>query len=333
MSERLYDVLVAFSSKKQSAFDTPVADIDLTLAHLFKGLDAAELTPEIVTDDEDVGHGEFQTRGEVDYWDTRKSFRGDCTSLMAGWMGAFGLGAVASVDNLDTSYTHTITLNTASHQNPYTTIVERLATGVKRNYPDLCVARFALSGEGKGRAAMELDMVGSGRYADSTLSMPSLDTGGSFLKMSGLKFEIGPTASEVDVSDRLRSWRWALDNDLQEDDGYYPNGGQYRGRIEYGRRKQELSFSLLLNTADQELTDLEAHNYLKCIVTCTGTLIAGANYHQFELTIPKLAYRTVRGAADGDFLLFEIEADIFDDQSTYPVQLEVINMQADYLTT
>ncbi len=203
-----------------------------------------ERTPENITDEDQVGAGhEWLTLQDTERWDLKLKRSFDLTSFMAAWAAVFGLGSVASAQQAATAaYKHTCKFSvpaTVGNQNPVTTIVEALHAGIKRKIRDLAIADFTISGEGKNRLALEMNLVGSGYKADSSLSMPSL-TAGKFLRMSGggvydpigSKFEIGVAASEVDVSSRLRKFSLKVDNDLQLEDGYYPGTSLYRGRCQ-----------------------------------------------------------------------------------------------------
>jgi len=334
---RDYDVMWAFSTKKQSAYGTTLDDVDLTLSYPFKGPDILELTPEYLTDEDKVAQGhEWLTRQDLEYWDTHLKRSFDLTSFMAGWIGAFGLGLVSSaLASTSLAYDHTCRFSDPSvdnHQLPIATIVEKLSSGIKRKISDLVVEDFTISGDGKNRLQLEMNIVGSGQTASSSLSMPSV-TAGTFLRMSGLQFQIGVSGSEVDVSSRLRKWELKVNNNLMKDDGYYPGSGNYRGRCLYGRRTAEFNFTLELEESAQvELTHLANNQELKAIVTVTDALIEDTSYHGFVLTVPKLKYKmTPIGVEDGK-QIYNVECNLFYDSAAGgPLELKITNTQADYL--
>lgn len=339
MSERVKNVEVAFTTKKQSAYGTENIDGDLTLSHLMEAPDIADRVPEVMPDDDRVGYNhEFSENQEIESWEVTRAFKFNLTSLMAGWIGAFGLGSVVTtqpdVGESPNTYDHTCKWSTAaSKQNPVTTFVEKVSTGIKRKIPDLAVATFEISGEGKQRIQGSVELVGSGRSEASTLTMPaSVNQGGSFLRMRGVNFQIGPSASEIDVSSRLKSWSWTGDLDLQLDDGYFPGSGLFRGRCEWGVRKSDLTFTLLLDSGSQEIDDLEANNYLKLILLIQGDLIEDTYYHQATLTLPRISYRAVQVGEEGPFLVYNVECNIHNDSvSGYPIEWVVRNDQPTYL--
>ena len=339
MSERIKNFEVAFTTKKQAAYGTENIDGDLTLSHLMKASDIADRIPEVMPDDDLVGYNhEFSENQEIESWDLTRAFSFDLTSLMAGWLGAFGLGAVVTsqpdAGGAPNTYDHTCKWSTAaSKQNPVTTFVEKISSGIKRKIRDLAVATFEISGEGKQRIQGSVALVGSGHSETSALTMPAtINQGGSFLRMRGVNFQIGPSASEIDVSCRLKSWNWSGDLDLQLDDGYCPGGGLYRSRCEWGVRKSDLTFTLLLDSGSQEIDDLEANNYLKLILLAEGDLIETTYNHQFTLTLPRISYRAVQVGEEGPFLVYNIECNIHNDSASgHPIEFVVRNDQATYL--
>ena len=333
--ERAVDVRWAFSTKAQSAYGTALADTDLTLSHEFEGPDIAEVTPDVIDDKEFIKGVEWATKQEVLKWDVKLARKTDLTSLLAGWVGAFGLGSVVTTQpdptNAPNTYDHTCKFNTASLQNPVTSIVEEIGSSIKRKLRDMAVEEFTISGEGHGRLKLEMSLVGSGYWENSTLTMPAISDGGSYLRMRDLNFKIGPAGSEIDVSKRLKSFSWKVNNNLQLDSGYYPGSGLYRGRCLYGAREQELSFVLYVE-GDQELQDLINNSQLKCIITATGDTIEGTYKHELTITFPKLSYRAVPIETDGPFLAYNIECNVlYDDATGVPVEMKVRNNQPSYL--
>jgi len=342
---RDYDVMWAFSTKKQSNYGTEIIDGDLTLAYPFKGPDILERPPEIITDEDQVGAGhEFLTRQDTERWDAKLKRNFDLTSMMAAWVAVFGLGKVVSaLVSTSLAYQHDIEFSdpaTVGNQNPVTTIVELLHSGIKRKISDLAISDFTISGDGKNRLQLEANLVGSGSKAVSSLTMPSL-TVGDFLRMSGggitdpigVKFKIGVAAAEVDVSSRLRSFSLKIDNDLQLDDGYYPGTGLYRGRCLYGVRKPEFSFTLDAKAGEKvEHDHLESGQELKAILTVVGSIIEETYYHQLKITIPKLKYRDIKVGIEDGKQVYTIDSNLFyDSGSNGPLTIQVINTQASYL--
>ena len=341
MSERDFDVLWAFSTKKQSAYGTKLADADLTLATPFKGPDVVVRTPTVETDSEQAGRG-FASAGfpesqEIERWDVRVARNFDLTSLMAGWAAAFGLGQVTTSQpdsvGAPNTYDHQCRFITSSKQLPVTSLVEQATSGaaLKSLYRDLAVSDFEISAESAGRLQLKVNLVGSGYRETSTLAMPSV-TAGSFLRMHGVTFQVGPTGSEVDVSSRLKSFSLEVNNNPLEDDGYFPGSGLYRGRLEYGKRRDvELAFRLLVADA-VERNHLEAGNYLKAIITAVGAAIEGTYKHTLTITVPRLAYRALPMGFEDGMAVYDIEANVFHDATSgYPLDITVRNNIASYM--
>lgn len=333
MSERTSAIQWAFSTKAQADYATAVADNDLTLATLFKGPDLVERTPEIIGDEEDAGKGhEWGETQQIERYDTKLKREFDLSSMMLGWAGAYGLGAITSAQQGGTAaYLHTITPMSASKQLPVASIVEKLDSGNKDKYTGLIVSDFEISGEGKNRLKLSMNMIGDGKRTTSTLSMPAL-TAAKFLRMSGLQIQIGVASAEVDVSTRLKKFNFKWDNSPLADDGYYPGTGFYRGRCEYGVRKPSLSLTVMLNGGTVERDHLENNNVLKAIITATGDQISGAYYHKMILTCYRLYYTAVKVGKEDDRLVYDLECSLkYDTALSKIVQLEVTNTQTSFL--
>lgn len=335
-SQRTHEVQWAMSlTNRQSAYGTPIADAALTAATLFQGPDLAEHTPEMLSDAEAAGKGhEWATTQEIERWSTGLRREFDLSSLTAGWVGAFGLGAVTSVQQGATAaFLHTMTpLSPAvSTQLPSTTIVERLDSGNRHRYQDLVVSDFEISGEGKDRLKLAVNFVGSGRRTASVLAMPAL-TAASFLRMSGVSLRVGPPGAEVEVAARLRKFAFGWDNALLADDGYFPGSGLFRGRCEYGTRKATLSMSLMMDGTATQQGFLENNSVLSVIITATGALIASPHFHLVRLTFPRVFYAVVGVSKEDDRLVHDIECSVmFDLPTSRVVTLEVVNTQTTYL--
>jgi len=325
MSERDYDVLWAFSTKKQSAYSTALVDGSLTLSYPFLGPDLLEEDQGFVPNEDQVGVGEWADARHQELFDCRLTRRWDLGAEMLGWVGAFGMGAVSSAQQEATAaYLHTITPQTAQQLNA-TTIVEQQSTGIKNKIRDICVASFKISGRQKERLKLEANLIGSGHVASSALTMPAL-TADSFLRMHGTQFEFGVAASEVDLSERLKSFEFEWNNNPLLDDGYHPNSGQYRGRLHHGRRTARLAFTILLDDAAVERTALLAGTLSSCIITATGAVIASTYYNKMILTIPALYYKVLPIGSEDNMLLYNVETDIvYDSVTGYLAQLEVTN--------
>ncbi len=336
MNQTDFDVQWALSHKKQSAYGTTLADGDLLLSYPFMGPDILELTPELQTDEDEMGKGhEFATDQEVEKWDTRLKRSFYMTSFMGGLISVFGLGAVSSAQQESTlAYEHTATPQDPSTdlQLPVTTIVERLSSGIKRKIRDLMVSDFTISGEVGKRIMLEGNFIGSGHQETSALSMPTLSSG-SFLRMRGLLFQVGPSGAEVDVSARIKKFSFKWDNAPDEEGGYYPGSGLYRGRCEMGKRKAEFSFTILIDENTTDLDNLLNNTVLKAIVTAQGELIESTYYHQQIITIPRMKYRAMPVGVEGNKLAFNVECNVFfDSVSGWPVEIKTMNTQVSYLT-
>ena len=87
----------AFSLKKQSAFGTKLSDGDLTKCFTMEGTDFFKVKPVYESDQAEVGKGhEFATRQDLARFEGSGGWKNKLTSVVAGWLGAFGMGDVVS---------------------------------------------------------------------------------------------------------------------------------------------------------------------------------------------------------------------------------------------
>ena len=151
--------------------------------------------------------------------------------------------------------------------------------------------------------------------------------------MRGVTFQVGPTGSEVDISSRLKSFNLSVNNNPLEDDGYFPGSGLFRGRLEYGQRREVgLTFRMLVADA-VERDHLEGNDYLKAIITAVGAVISTTYNHQIIITVPRLAYTAVPMGFEDGMAVYDIEANVFHDASSgYPLDITVRNTTVSYLS-
>src|SRR3990167_5349059 len=82
---------------KQSAYGTAIADGSLLKAAYIKGPDLAVITPRLIRDNSQYGRGDEWSHGqEVEAWDVSLKRNFDLTTLLAGLIAGFGLGAVTT---------------------------------------------------------------------------------------------------------------------------------------------------------------------------------------------------------------------------------------------
>jgi hypothetical protein len=342
--QRAENMWWAFSTKRQSDYDTPVLTADLTLMHPFREPNVAEVTKEMRSDRATYGKGhEFSTNVWEVARDIRFSRTLDGSSLILGWAFAFAMGKVLSGQRDPTNYPnvyyHTITffdpVTEETAMLPTTSIVESVAAGIKKLYYSLAVASLTLSAEGFEHLSLAVDMIGSGQSADSAIDKPEMPSL-SYLTSNSAVIKMGD--AEEDISTRIRSWSIALNNNPKESRGYFPGSGTYRGRMEIGARSIVPSLVLDLDETDDILKDFLDGTQLALDILCEGATIGGSYKHYLRIRFPDLKYRaTPIEESDGVFtyaVAFDEETVLYDENATPAplVQVDVQNTQQTYLT-
>jgi hypothetical protein len=224
--------------------------------------------------------------------------------------------------------------DTVSNQNPFMTLVED-RSGIKRYYPDLCVADLELSGKIKERPSLKVNLAGSGRIEDAaSFSMPELSAA-DFLRWSGLAFQLGPSGALVVESARLRDFSFKVNNNLLLAEGYAANCGLYRSRCQFGsKRTVELSFTLIRSDTT-ELEAYEGQTELKAVFTFTGSAINGSSkHHALTLTFQKLLYKSaVVGYENGREVVKCTATLLYYAADGGPVKAEITNETPEFLAS
>lgn len=348
-AQRAMEMQWAFSSKKQSDFDTKVADGSITMTHPVREVNPAEVSKEFRSDKDTYGKGhEFAT----DIWqvaqDVRKTINVDGSSYMLGWLIAFALGKVVTtqpdVTNCPNTYQHACTFfdpdTEATAQLPVTTIVEKVtgAANLKRYLESMALSSLTISGEGFEHLNAVAEWIGGGKVTASALTMPDLPTV-SYLTSNFATVKLGDT--EEAVTTRVRSWSVAINNNPKEDRGYFPSSGMYRGRLEIGARTVVPSLVIDLDATSDFYDDFIANTQLALEILCEGDVAESApctTKHTLKLEFPRLKYTALPiEESDGVFtyaVTFSEESVLYNASDTPPLfQATVINKTVSYLTT
>lgn len=345
MSERNVCIDVAYTNKKQSAYGTGVGDADLTEAHPFIGDDNVEVVTEKYDDREEFGKGhEFPTQQHNLVADTRLKRSFEASSRMLAWALAFLAGDITTTQPDGTgapnTYQHVIKPmdiddSGVGKQLPVTTIVEALTSFRKRKFRDMLVKSVTLKGELKKQLQLELELVGSGHYEDSTLSMPT-PASSSFLRMADVTFTIGSD----DVSAKLISFEFKHDNELAEDLGYHPGSGyldatsgapQIRGKLEVTKRGVTLKARVLMEA--ETLDGYQKANTEKAItIVAEGATIESTYKHKLTLEMPVSWLKATPIAREGNLMVYDIEFNVgWSESDSAPWKATIINDVASYL--
>ena len=164
----------AYPVKRQSAYATPQVAADLTQSHPFEGADFGEHTPNMVDNAALFGKGhEFATQLYMLSWDTRFRRTAFLTSKLAGWAFAFHTGKVTTTNlgGSPTAYSHVYEYQDhngtgyygSGRQLPVFTIVERVTSGLVRQFPSMLISALELTGNMNDFCRIAMDLIGSGK--------------------------------------------------------------------------------------------------------------------------------------------------------------------------
>ena len=280
----------AFSPKKQSTWGTALVNGSMTLAFPFHGEGVVKRAVSIVGNEDETGRGhEWPTDAVPERFDTQLGLSYDGASENLGWLLAFAFGACSSAQQGETAaYKHDFTLlaPATADQLPYTTIVEKLTSGVKKKFSDMVMDSLRISGEyGNSRLAVEAQLIGSGKEATSDLTMPSL-TALNYLRWGGISFKYGTRDSETEVKTRLTRFEFAIRNNHLADLGYQAGGGQERSALTFGKREFDFGFTLLDDGSTTIRDDYAAGTERSVLIEITGALIESTYYYKLYIDIP-----------------------------------------------
>lgn len=357
----------AYGTKRQSAYQTPLSNSDLTQSHPFEGVDIGDHIPNMSDNAALFGKGhEFATKLFLLSWDSRFRRATFLTTKLAGWAWAFHCGKVTTSPlnvGPPAAYSHVYEYQDpfgvgyygSGRQLPVTTIMEQATSGLMRQFPSMLVSAVEMTGNLNDFCRIAIDLIGSGDMNRVTVggSPPAFTfpTGsaaneGERLRNTVLLFEHGASGASplTDISCDIRSWRFRSEYALAEDDGYCPgsgyltpgdpNSGQIRNKLEFLRRAVLIEWVLRASADNTVFTRLEGMTELAARLTLTGPEINPTDDHKIVLNIPKLKYRMVPIGADGDYLIFSVSTVImYDDALANPFELTIQNDTASYLTT
>lgn len=344
----------AFSHKKQSAYATANPNVDINQSHPFEGADFADHTPLMSDNAAQYGKGhEFATRNALLSWDVRFKRTFQATTKMLGYAFAFHCGKVTTTTPAAGAYQHVFEYqdpNGSGHygsgrQQPVTSIVERVTSGLIRKWPSVQVMAVEVTGQINDWIKMSVDFIGSGKRIDGTGFTFPTSTEGELLRTASLQFEHGPSGSLADTSCDVNSFRFRTEMAYDEVGGYCPGSGyqvsgdptsgQVRNKLEFTRRAVMLEFVVRAKSDSTVLDKLEAQDDLEAVLTMEGGEIgvSGQN-HTFIVTIPRLNYKAAPIQTDGDVIVFAVSAIVFYDAGlANPFEITVINDTAAYLVS
>lgn len=348
----------AFSKKVEPTYGValnPTSQIDQS--HPMLGADIADHVPAFSDNAAFYGKGhEFATRNELLSWDVKFRRQFHATSSMLAWAFAFHTGRIVATTPLagaPSGYSHSMIFNdvmtgtsyggVSRRQQPSTTIVERVTSGLARIFPGCVVQAVEVTGQIGQWLQLSLDMVGSGKKTDGTgFSFPTA-TEGSLLKHASLTFMTGPSGA-TNISADVRSFRFRSEMQLADQEGYYPGSGynvsgdptsgQVRGKLEFTRRAVLFEAVVTATSSTQYHGWLEGNSLQAATLTIDGASINAGYKHQLKIELPQLKYRAVPIQTDGDLITYSIQTVVFYDSGiTAPYRVTVQTDQTSYLVT
>ncbi len=263
--QRDFDVAVAFTTKQQTDYATIRADADMDKRTSVTALDPAQVTQVKETDGDEFGKGhEFSTIQRSVSQDVRLARSGNLSSLLAGMLGAFGLGAV--VTSGTGPYTHVFTAldpPVDGKSPPVTTMFEQLSDGIEQKLHSLALNDFSISGRNQQIVQFQSNWIGSGELTAGALAggLPAI-TPVTLFNGGDTIVSVGPQGAPVDISERDLEWSITVNQNLKEALGYHPGSGLFRGRIWIGKRTFQLNLRIFFDDS-ADMRDLFLNNTLQ----------------------------------------------------------------------
>lgn len=340
--------------KKEASYDAAVT-MDGTNACSMTGFELDTDWPdEMRTDKEEITNKEFGSTQEILAQRTHFTYREPkCKPNTAIGLMALALGNITSTqDGAYTGYRHKITPVAVGTALPSIN-AEELFAGIQYLYKGVKCNTVKLSGEAGGYLALEANLIGSGTRSTSATGFVA-SVSESWMKMSQCKVWLEDGASiSIDgtltqeaenissgsptaLGPRFKSFEFLWDNDMSGPDQLqegFGGGGVYQD-IDYGRRKQDLKFSLIFND-NAELNYFINQNPLAIEFDLKGAIIdaSGTLYYGCQLVIPRFMLKKapLPKAGVNDTVVAEFECDIQEDGTNAVVIFEGYNAKIAYL--
>lgn len=314
MAVNIRETKIGLAYKKQSALGTANVAGDMWLLNKMN----AELgNVEYATEpNNDIGLGtDFVTEIFKNGKNTSFALEKPASSQFMAWAMAFGLGKT-TMTNVGSVYTYTsvpLVPDTDGDQPPAFTYMEALRPGTagelfNRAMIGNVVNDWTLSVEkGSERSATRIraNCIGTGKTSDAnTIVFPStslsesrLPSASATVSVNGTDYVAGGLIESIEVN---------YNNNIRQDTKVYPGSGlqdgfAIGGRMEIGdRRTPSVTLTARASAGSPELTKLKNLTEGTCVLTLTGDLISGSDYHSTSLTFHRVTYSSVTlGNANG----------------------------------
>lgn len=278
--------------------------------------------------------------------------------LGIGALGTWSSGTAGTLGTSATAYRHRIRpmKGTAGTQGagtlPALHVTESLsgASDLQFDYQSCMVNSFGLSATRKSWVEYTAELIGNGVWRASTVAKPSA-VSESYLKAGDCSIFFGtslaatPAQSKtapgditgtaygaaIEVTSRVVSFNWQVNNNLPTDQNYGFNSGTTADHNDRGRRTQTLSMTLELHNSGQ-LSLLENQKTLALEFECFNELIESNAYYGFNLGFPRLIVESFAvNSATGDMVTVDYTFKVGEDTTKGSVLLDVYNTRSAYL--
>lgn len=341
--QRAFDVTWAFSPRKESAYGTALADVDLTRRVVANAVELGKISKLFRSDLDRFGKGhEFATELEELARDLRRSTSFDASSLTLAWIAAFGMGKVVTSQpnpgGNPAAHQHVFTFADplVSKHAPTTTVYEEFSPDLKRRLVSLACNDFSVSGRAREPVQVAANWVGSGASSDGALSpLPAL-TAQSFFLGADTDVLFGPQGAPVSLKDRVLEWSMSVTQSLDADLGYHPGSGKFRGRIWYGPRRVSAAFTLFARESD-DVVSLFLDDTLRELqfVLDADVIGPGPEKHRAILLLPAVRITALDDAVEGNHIVLRVEINesgVLKEGSAEPIEITVTNTEPSFLT-
>lgn len=309
-----------FSLKRQTAYGTALANVDIDQSHAATAADFVENSPDMKDDKAMAfkGHDEV-TETWIDKNGTalKRTFQGSSYILPWVMFHAIGNGTTSQPDAVGSPlvYLHEMWPLRADDpaydpQLPPATVIEQLYPGKQNKYRDLICKSFTVSGQEVTRLQVESNWVGSGHVEAAAIEMPEL-VQVSYLVNGNAQM----TYNGVSITPEVKDFSFKYDNTLNEDDYGMGSPSFTRGTNQIYCRKScvmsgknhSLSFKMLLDSDMDLENDFWQNTERAIIITCEGDTIQNTYKHKLEITATKAVLKSRKLGQDKGYYVIDCE--------------------------
>lgn len=332
--QRVEDSAVLFTDLKQTAVDTARADGDLNIRVPLNDFTVADLEQTNLTDAGKAGLGqEHPTTSRETRRVVRFSITTDLGSRIAGTVLSFFFGKVTTTGVAD-PFTHVFTEQdpAVSKHAPATTVYIQMGSGLAFKFHGLTVNSIGLGGRHGELLPLTAEFIGIGFFTQGTIALPAL-TSQVLYSGSDVVISVGNVGASADVSDRIASWSFNANKNVDIDNAYFPGSGVTGGRIWIGRR----TYSAQINAWVDASSDLYDRALNRVLSELKFDCQIDAN-DRCEILLPEVRFSKSVGSEAGKaiYQLDVAEEDVYKTGGATPnepAQATLLNEITAYLQT